>query len=204
MDPCLVSSKPVISHLENQPYYRLPAPLSTSRRKQRLRNRDRIGLYRPVSAHISDSCRYVPGLERYGCEFHSHRYTGEYPNRRYGFPVRIGRFYAAELVYRDLKPENVLVQESGHLMLVHFDLSTKLFVKSPQTLPTVKSVPMNKKRPFSCCNSGISPEEDLAENDAKSASSSELDSVEKSNSGRSGSSGRGGRQRNPMTRRRAD
>ncbi|KAI8015893.1 Serine/threonine-protein kinase OXI1 [Camellia lanceoleosa] len=114
------------------------------------------------------------------------------------FSDSIIRFYAAELVlaleylhglgivYRDLKPENVLVQESGHLMLVDFDLSVKLSVKSPQTLPIVKSapksLPMNKKRRFFRCNSGISPERDLAENDSRSASSSELDSVEKSNS----------------------
>lgn len=50
------------------------------------------------------------------------------------------RFYAAEVllaleylhmmgvVYRDLKPENVLVREDGHIMLSDFDLSLKCLV----------------------------------------------------------------------------
>ncbi|CAN6480317.1 unnamed protein product [Victoria cruziana] len=53
------------------------------------------------------------------------------------FPESAVRFYAAEvvvaleyihmmgIVYRDLKPENVLVREDGHIMLTDFDLSLK-------------------------------------------------------------------------------
>ncbi|KAL8152553.1 hypothetical protein V2J09_010313 [Rumex salicifolius] len=57
------------------------------------------------------------------------------PSRR--FPISSAKFYAAEtlvaleylhmmgIVYRDLKPENVLVREDGHIMLSDFDLSFK-------------------------------------------------------------------------------
>ncbi|XP_051113556.1 serine/threonine-protein kinase OXI1 [Andrographis paniculata] len=75
------------------------------------------------------------------------------------FSDDIIRFYAAELVlalehlhnlgivYRDLKPENVMVQENGHLMLVDFDLSTKLVAKSPDNRSTSsESKPENKEK----------------------------------------------------------
>ncbi|KAL4332789.1 hypothetical protein GQ457_07G032150 [Hibiscus cannabinus] len=65
------------------------------------------------------------------------------PNTRFSLPS--AKFYAAEVlvaleylhmmgvIYRDLKPENVLVQEDGHIMLTDFDLSLKCDV-SPKLL----------------------------------------------------------------------
>ncbi|KAL4193423.1 hypothetical protein AMTRI_Chr06g176820 [Amborella trichopoda] len=61
------------------------------------------------------------------------------------FPEQAARFYVAEvllaleylhmlgIVYRDLKPENVLVREDGHIMLSDFDLSLRCAV-SPTLL----------------------------------------------------------------------
>ncbi|KAH7442954.1 hypothetical protein KP509_02G009700 [Ceratopteris richardii] len=65
------------------------------------------------------------------------------PNKR--FSENAVRFYAAEVllaieylhmmgvVYRDLKPENVLVREDGHIMLSDFDLSLKCNVSPTLT-----------------------------------------------------------------------
>ncbi|XP_020081101.1 serine/threonine-protein kinase OXI1-like [Ananas comosus] len=63
------------------------------------------------------------------------------------FSDEVIRFYAAELVlaleylhglgivHRDLKSENILIQDDGHLMLVDFDLAAKLPNRSPSPSP---------------------------------------------------------------------
>lgn len=95
------------------------------------------------------------------------------------------------VVYRDLKPENVMIQENGHLMLVDFDLSTKLAPKSPETR-SVSSVSKPQVKPkktkkflFSTRrrDSGISPDDSVQRDERESDSASNSsDSVEKSNS----------------------
>ncbi|KAF7805389.1 serine/threonine-protein kinase UCNL [Senna tora] len=74
------------------------------------------------------------------------------------FSPTVIRFYLAEILcalqhlhsigiaYRDLKPENVLIQQSGHLTLTDFDLSHKLTPKTittviSTTLPTQENLP---------------------------------------------------------------
>ncbi|XP_019087948.1 PREDICTED: serine/threonine-protein kinase OXI1-like [Camelina sativa] len=105
------------------------------------------------------------------------------------FSDEIIKFYAAELVialeylhnqgivYRDLKPDNVMIQENGHLMLVDFDLSTNL---PPRTPRSSSPSPTKEERSFFAfsgfCNSGISPD------DSVSRSSESESSGEKSNS----------------------
>ncbi|KAK7257854.1 hypothetical protein RIF29_32129 [Crotalaria pallida] len=69
------------------------------------------------------------------------------------FSPSVIRFYLAEILcalehlhslgiaYRDLKPENVLIQHSGHVTLTDFDLSRKLAPKSVKTVTTSASAP---------------------------------------------------------------
>ncbi|KAJ9565133.1 hypothetical protein OSB04_001099 [Centaurea solstitialis] len=120
------------------------------------------------------------------------------------FSDDIIRFYAAELVialeylhnlgivYRDLKPENVMIQENGHLMLVDFDLSTKLSPKSPskprsppKTTPSPKLPNPSSKNTngfssfYKCCRPAISAEDSVHPTESVPSSG---DSFSKSNS----------------------
>ena len=42
------------------------------------------------------------------------------------------------IIYRDLKPENVLVREDGHIMLSDFDLSLRCSVSQPDPRQILK------------------------------------------------------------------
>ncbi|KAK9101938.1 hypothetical protein Sjap_019192 [Stephania japonica] len=92
------------------------------------------------------------------------------PSRR--FNVSSAKFYAAEtllaleylhmmgIVYRDLKPENVLVREDGHIMLSDFDLSLKCDVvpKLLRSKPEARAVEKSTKSSnIPSCASPIQP-----------------------------------------------
>ncbi|KAJ8534747.1 hypothetical protein K7X08_016475 [Anisodus acutangulus] len=75
------------------------------------------------------------------------------------FSEYAARFYAAEVLlaleylhmlgvlYRDLKPENVLVRDDGHIMLSDFDLSLKCAV-SPMVIRTSSDDPSKREAAF--------------------------------------------------------
>ncbi|RDX95245.1 Protein kinase PINOID, partial [Mucuna pruriens] len=112
-----------------------------------------------------------------GGDLHTLRF--KHPHNR--FPLSSARFYAAEvlvaleylhmlgIIYRDLKPENVLVRSDGHIMLSDFDLSLCsdaipavessdcLHDPSPTTTPT--ALPYTRSHsfisPFSCFSNRV-------------------------------------------------
>lgn len=78
------------------------------------------------------------------------------------FSEQAVRFYVAEVllaleylhmlgvVYRDLKPENVLVREDGHIMLSDFDLSLRCVVSPTLVKSASVDVDMSKRLPAYC------------------------------------------------------
>ncbi|CAN8266180.1 unnamed protein product [Cochlearia groenlandica] len=77
------------------------------------------------------------------------------------FPEHAARFYVAEvllameylhmlgIIYRDLKPENVLVREDGHIMLSDFDLSLRCAV-SPTLVRFAPTTTLDSKSSSYC------------------------------------------------------
>ncbi|CAK9142854.1 unnamed protein product [Ilex paraguariensis] len=107
-----------------------------------------------------------------GGDLHSLRH--KQPHRR--FSLSSARFYAAEvlvaleylhmlgIIYRDLKPENVLVRSDGHIMLTDFDLSlcsdaipaveSPDFSSDPSSSPSVTQK-IQTLTPFSCISNRL-------------------------------------------------
>ncbi|KAI5666618.1 hypothetical protein M9H77_16471 [Catharanthus roseus] len=81
------------------------------------------------------------------------------------FSEQAARFYVAEVllaleylhmlgvVYRDLKPENVLIREDGHIMLTDFDLSLRCAVNLTLVTSSSPTTEPRKKMPSPCSES---------------------------------------------------
>ncbi|GLJ53881.1 hypothetical protein SUGI_1150950 [Cryptomeria japonica] len=85
------------------------------------------------------------------------------------FSESAARFYASEvllaleylhmlgIVYRDLKPENVLVREDGHIMLLDFDLSLRCFVSPTLVKSASSNVDPSRRTPVYCVQPSCEP-----------------------------------------------
>ncbi|KAF9610439.1 hypothetical protein IFM89_022403 [Coptis chinensis] len=118
-------------------------------------------------AHLEVS-HYTCMLIDYCSNGDLHALLRKQPGNR--FKLNAVRFFASEVlvaleylhamgvVYRDLKPENVLIRENGHIMLSDFDLCLKADV-----VPTLETKPVRRrKKPrfFTCFKSGLTEEEE--------------------------------------------
>jgi len=85
------------------------------------------------------------------------------------FSLRATRFYAAEVlvaleylhmmgvIFRDLKPENVLVREDGHIMLSDFDLSLRCDAVATLEKTTQGDKDLSLRTPYGAACSNIDP-----------------------------------------------
>ncbi|CAH9087112.1 unnamed protein product [Cuscuta europaea] len=127
-----------------------------------------------TSTHICLITDYCPGGELFGLlEKQPMKMFKEDSARFYAAEVVIGLEYLHYLgiVYRDLKPENVLLQADGHIVLTDFDLSFKTTCK-PEVIERSHSrirgpfrstpVPTFVAEPTSRSNSFVGTEEYIA------------------------------------------
>ncbi|KAF5933859.1 hypothetical protein HYC85_030030 [Camellia sinensis] len=87
-------------------------------------------VYRNCIAHKSNSSRYLPGISRYDCEFHSHQHTGPYSNRHTNFSnyATICTSYDPDTMTTSISRARVLVfpyLAPGHMMPL-LDLTNQL------------------------------------------------------------------------------
>ncbi|KAK8644038.1 hypothetical protein V6N13_013311 [Hibiscus sabdariffa] len=84
-------------------------------------------------------------LKRLGCGDIGSVYLSELSGTSDGVLLALEYLHMLGIVYRDLKPENVLVREDGHIMLSDFDLSLRCTV-SPTLIrsSTLESEPLRK------------------------------------------------------------
>ncbi|GJZ65475.1 protein kinase PINOID [Tanacetum coccineum] len=127
-----------------------------------------------------DASHFSCVVMEYCCGGDLHSLRHNQPRKR--FSLSAARFYAAEvlvaleylhmlgIIYRDLKPENVLVRSDGHIMLTDFDLSlcsdaipavqSQSLSSSPDHLPSSSyqsspSIHRPPSHPFSCLPSQL-------------------------------------------------